>query len=182
MTDTIKILKGIELREEEVAIIKDFYPFIDSYISEIVDEVVAILAEDYEIVLTLKRNNLSVERAKAVFVRIFKFIFSHELDREFFETIKKVGLKHAEAGVHEQFVLQALSLFRNRIIRKLFDNNFRLSVKHILAINKIFDLVAIVMLSSYRDEKDIRNRAVIKFFGIRETLLERIVSEGKKLL
>ena len=178
--NNIRILKIIGFKKEDMGMVRDFYPLIDEHIKDIVDNVVSVLAEDYEVALILKNNNLSVEKAKSVFVYIFKFIFSHGIDNEFFETVRKVGLKHVEANVKERIVLKALSLFRNRIIETIFSGSNNLSVKHILAVNKLFDLVGIVMISSYRDELNFRNRALIKFMGINEKLLERIVEEGKK--
>ncbi len=175
-------LNDIQFTEEDANLVKDIYPFIDMQISEITDSVIAILAEDPDIVQILQNNNLSAERAKHIFVQTFKFIFSAQINDDFFHSLKNTGLKHVKAGTKEQFVLVALSLFRNSIIRKLFESSFRLSIKHILAINKLFDIVAITMLSSYSDEIDTRNEALIKFFGIKPALLERIVNEGKKFI
>jgi len=179
--NNIRILKIIGFKKEDIETVRSFYPLIDEHIKDIVEDVVSALAEDYEVVLILKNNNLSVDKAKSVFVYIFKFIFSNGINNEFFETVRKVGLKHVEANVKERFVLKALSLFRNRIIETLFAGDNNPSVNHILAINKLFDLVGIVMISSYRDEVDFRNEALIKFMGINEKLLERIVEEGKKI-
>ncbi len=173
-------LKNLEITDDDWENISGFSNFIKAYIEEIVDEVVGVLSKDREVVDTLIGANLPVKTAKQMWIDIFIFLFDHSKDDEFFERLHDVGVKHAAKNVRENLFMNAVYLFHNHIISKLRENGYIPTIDQILSLNKLFGLLAAAAMSSYVEERESRDKAVIRVMGIKDRLLERLVEIGRK--
>ena len=173
-------VKNLQITDEDSNLIRSIYPFIEKHIDEIVDEAISILANDPEVVAILTESNLSVSTAREVWGNVILFILSQNTDRAFFERLKKVGHVHVLRKVRENLVLDAIYLFNNTIIKTVCKYGIVPEVEQIMAINKRLGLAAVAIITSYREEIEMNDRALVKFMGIEDKLLDRLIELGRK--
>ncbi len=175
-----RILGNLQLTDKDTSLIHAIYPFVAEHIGEIVDEIVDTLAQEPRVIDILTNNQVSVPAAKSVWGDIIKYILSHDVDAEFFARLSKVGVVHVVKKVEEDLVIEAITLFGNTILKKMNEYDIHPKIDHILALNRRMGLAAVVIISSYRDEKEANDRALARFIGIKDELLERLVELGRK--
>ncbi len=95
--------------------------------------------------------------------------------------IKEIGRIHVVNEVEEDLVIEAMTLFIIKIIQ-IVVNMENTTVEEVTSLIKGFNLVLVLMISSYRDEMNDRQNAVLKFMGISNELLKRQIEIGKKSL
>ncbi len=98
---------------------------------------------------------------------VFIFLFEHKKGEDFFEKLHEIGIKHAVKNVKENLFMNAVYLFHNRIITKLKDSGYTPSIDQLLSLNKLFGILSASVISSYVEEKESRDKAVIKAMGIK---------------
>ncbi len=177
MINLEKVLKNLEFNEKDFNNAKTLFFVIENHGYEVIDNVIAVLAEDPDIVKILQENNLSIPAARDAWFYWLKLIFSANFDENFVKKVSHIGMTHVDAGVKEDIVIQTTSLFYMKLLDKLSElGTANLSELSISAI-KIFSLSLVIMLDSYREELI---NSFLEFTGMERNLFEREVKIQRK--
>ena len=177
--DLIGVMKNVEFTDADRERILFLSPIVKENSGKIVDEVTAIVAEDKQVLDILKKNSVSAEDAKRIWMGALEMLFSESMNDKMIKKMFKIGITHVNSGVNEKLVIEAMSLFMLKTLN-VMSNNMEMSKEIYAAVIKLFAVALSVMITSYSEEQERRRIALLKSLGISDRLLERLTEIGRK--
>ncbi len=181
MLDFDSAIRNLNFTKKDVTNITHIYSAVKDSFDSIAGEVLKSFCNDPRVQTIMRKGNVSEEKARKVWIKGLNYIFNIKIDKNFLNGIKEIGRIHVVNEVEEDLVIEAMTLFIIKIIQ-IVVNMENTTVEEVTSLIKGFNLVLVLMISSYRDEMNDRQNAVLKFMGISNELLKRQIEIGKKSL
>ncbi|MBS2969155.1 globin-coupled sensor protein [Metabacillus sp. KIGAM252] len=151
--EIIKQIQMIELKEEDLNLIKSLRPAVEDHINEIVDRFYKTLGHQ-ESLLSIIENHSSIERLKKTLKRHIIEIFEGEIDETYIEKRVRIAHVHVRIGLESKWYMcafQDLFLSLIGIIEQTVAENDD-KVKTIKSVSKIVNLEQQLVLEAYDAE------------------------------
>ncbi len=181
MLDFDAVIKNLGFTETDVKNISNIHPIAKELFEPVSKEVLNSFGDDARVKKIMESGGISEEEARKVWTEGLNYIFTITTNKDFLNTIKKIGRVHVIKGVEEDLVIEATTLFAIKIAEKLLISD-KVSMEQIISLMKGFGVVLTLLISSYRDEMNEQEQAVLNFMGISPELLRRQIEIGRKNL
>ena len=177
--DLIKAMGNVEFSDADRERILTLSPFINEHSGEIIDEVIAVVANDKRVLDILAKNSVTPADAKRVWQSALEMLFSEPMNDKMIKRMFEIGVVHVDKEVNEELVIEAMSLFMLKTLEVL-SKNMDVSKEVYAALVKLFAVALSAMITSYSEEQERRREALLKSLGISGELLKRHIELGKK--
>jgi PAS domain S-box-containing protein len=146
--------------EQDTANIRGVADAIAARLPELIEDFYAELQQHSEAMRVISGGPAQIDRLKESLRRWLQDSFRAEYDTEYVARRWRIGLKHAEIGLHPAYASAALSRLRNRMVQIVADTNVNTSTEAIAntiqSLNRLLDLDLAIIQDAYESEH-IRN-------------------------
>ena len=145
-----KLLKMLQLEEQDLRYLKAFKPIIEKNIEEIIYEFYDKLNLEPSLVNIINQHS-SVERLKITLNQHVQEMFNGHIDSDYFEQRKRIARVHVRIGLPSQWYISEFQNMFNKIVLYVEDSipNHQDQLKTIRAITKIFNFEQHLVLETF---------------------------------
>ena len=145
-----KLIRILQLDEQDLRYLKAFKPIIERNIEEIVYEFYDKLNIEPSLVNIINQHS-SVERLKITLNRHIQEMFDGRIDSAYFEQRKRIAHVHVRIGLPSQWYISAFQNMFNKIVLYVENSvpNHQDQLKTISAITKIFNFEQHLVLETF---------------------------------
>ena len=164
-----KLLKMLQLGEQDLKYLKVFKPVIMQNIEEIVYVFYEALGAEPSLIEIINKHN-SVDRLKITLNRHIQEMFDGRIDSDYFEQRKRIAHVHVRIGLPSQWYISAFQNLFNKIVLYVENSipNHQDQLLTIRAITKIFNFEQHLVLETFEavvDQMKIENEEEKKRLG-----------------
>jgi heam-based aerotactic trancducer len=164
-----KLLKMLQLEEQDLKYLKAFKPVVIQNIEEIVYVFYEALGAEPSLIEIINKHN-SVDRLKITLNRHIQEMFEGCIDSNYFEQRKRIAHVHVRIGLPSQWYISAFQNLFNKIVLYVENSvpNHQDQLLTIRAITKIFNFEQHLVLETFEavvDQMKVENEREKKYLG-----------------
>ena len=164
-----KLLKMLQLQEQDLKYLKAFKPVIIHNIEEIIHLFYEALGAEQSLIKIINQHS-SVDRLKITLNRHIQEMFDGRIDSEYFEQRKRIARVHVRIGLPSQWYISSFQNLFNKIVLYVESSipNHQDQLLTIRAVTKIFNFEQHLVLETFEsvvDQMKIENEREKKHLG-----------------
>ena len=150
-----KLLKMLQLEEQDLKYLKAFKPVIEQNIGEVVHVFYEGFSLEPSLIKIINQHS-SVDRLKVTLSRHIQEMFDGRIDSDYFEQRKRIARVHVRIGLQSQWYISAFQCLLNKILEYVVSSvpNHQDQILTIRAITKIFNFEQHLVLETFEKVVD----------------------------